>query len=104
MIQKFRSKALELAFAGNTSKLTPQVVPTVQKLLDALDGAQSLEDLTSLSGFHELQGDRQGTYSVTVTHNWRVTFRLSPETVTNPDTGEEEEIFNVTGVGFEDYH
>ena len=104
MIQKFRSKALKLAFAGNTSKLTPQVASSVQTILDTLDAAQSLEDLSALSGFHELKGDRKGTYSVTVTKNWRVTFGLSPEMVENPETGQEEEIFNVTDVGFENYH
>lgn len=29
--------------------------------------------------FHELKGDRAGTYSVTVSANWRLTFRFEGE-------------------------
>ena len=39
---------------------------------------------------HRLRGDRRGQYGVTVTGNWRITFRLRGNTVTDVD--------------FEDYH
>ena len=39
---------------------------------------------------HPLKGDRRGEYGVTVTGNWRITFRLRGNTVADVD--------------FEDYH
>ena len=30
-------------------------------------------------GFHELKGDRKGTYSITVTVNFRITFGFNDE-------------------------
>ena len=40
---------------------------------------------------HQLTGDRRGTWSLTVSRNWRLTFRVSPE-------GE------IENLDFEDYH
>jgi toxin HigB-1 len=40
--------------------------------------------------FHGLKGDRRGTFSVTVTGNWRVTFRWRGE--------------DAIDVDYEDYH
>ncbi|MFT4076845.1 MAG: type II toxin-antitoxin system RelE/ParE family toxin [Asticcacaulis sp.] len=41
--------------------------------------------------FHALTGDRKGTYAMTVTKNWRLTF-----TITDDDT--------ITDLDLEDYH
>jgi proteic killer suppression protein len=41
-------------------------------------------------GFHALKGDRRGEYAVTITRNWRITFRWRGEDAVNVD--------------FEDYH
>jgi proteic killer suppression protein len=40
--------------------------------------------------FHEQTGTRKGTYSVTVTGNWRITFKFEGE--------------DATDVNLEDYH
>ncbi len=42
-------------------------------------------------GFHPLTGDRKGTYAMTVTKNWRLTFSLADETT-------------VADLDLEDYH
>ena len=42
-------------------------------------------------GAHELTGDRAGTWSLTVTRNWRMTFRLD-------DSG------SIVDLDLEDYH
>jgi proteic killer suppression protein len=39
---------------------------------------------------HPLKGNRRGRYAITVTRNWRITFRLRGNTITDVD--------------FEDYH
>ncbi len=35
--------------------------------------------------FHRLAGDRNGTYSVTVTGNWRITYRFEGEDAIDVD-------------------
>ncbi len=85
MIKRFRSKALKLAFDGNTSKLIPNVAQRIVDVLDELNGATSLDDLRDLTGFHELKGDRAGEYAITITANWRLTFSpLSKHRPTKP--------------------
>ncbi|PQV64050.1 proteic killer suppression protein [Abditibacterium utsteinense] len=99
MIEKFRSKALKVAMAGDVSKLVPQVARRILGVLAVLDAAESLEDVQPLTGFHALQSDREGEFAVTITRNWRITF--TPISVKNEE-GETE--FHVTRVDYEDYH
>ena len=42
-------------------------------------------------GFHPLIGDRKGTYAMTVTKNWRLTFTLADDAT-------------ITDIDLEDYH
>ena len=60
-------------------------------MLDRLDTAAQPEDM-NIPGykFHRLTGDRKATYSVTVTGNWRITFRFDGE--------------DAVDVNLEDYH
>ncbi len=55
-------------------------------LLAALDTAQSVEDM-NIPGykFHPLKGHRKGIYAVTVSGNWRITFRFNGEDATDVD-------------------
>lgn len=57
-----------------------------------MEFADSLARIETVPGWklHPLKGSREGEYSVTVTANWRLTFRLEGQTVTD--------------VNFEDYH
>ena len=50
--------------------------------------AQDFEELSIPPnfGFHELTGDRKGTYAMTVTKNWRMTFtKVDDETIADLD-------------------
>ncbi len=48
----------------------------VEKILGALNVMTSPVELNIPGyGFHELKGDRKGTFSVTVSRNWRITFK-----------------------------
>jgi proteic killer suppression protein len=60
-------------------------------VLGALQRAQRPDDLR-LPGFglHPLKGKRRGEWSITVTRNWRVTFKFDGT--------------NVIDVNLEDYH
>lgn len=46
--------------------------------LVAIDGTDELH-VPPNWGAHELTGDRAGTWSLTVTKNWRMTFRVTGE-------------------------
>ena len=56
-----------------------------------LDAAEKVEDLNLLTlGTHPLKGNRKGEWGMTVTKNWRITFRF--------EAGDADE------VDLEDYH
>jgi proteic killer suppression protein len=62
---------------NDRSGIRPDLVDKAQKILSALEAADSPEDMAlPIFRFHPLTGDRRGTYSVTVKANWRVTFRF----------------------------
>ena len=49
----------------------------ITRMLDRLDGAKVPQEM-NLPGwdFHELKGRREGEYAVSVSGNWRITFRF----------------------------
>ncbi len=78
MITGFRHKGLRRFFErGDTSGIQAAHAAKLQRILGLLDVAAAPEDL-SLPGFrlHALKGDLKGHWSVTVSGNWRVTFRF----------------------------
>lgn len=81
MIRTFRHRGLERFFTkGDHRGILPKSEARIERLLDRLDAAAKPEDM-SIPGFrfHRLTGDRKGSYSVTVTGNWRITFRFEGE-------------------------
>jgi toxin HigB-1 len=77
---------------GNSA--TPDAVDKLRKMLAFLDDMEDPEELRALPSWkvHTLSGDRKGTWSLSVTANRRLTFRI--------DTGERE----IYDVNLEDYH
>lgn len=78
VIKRFKSKALRRFWLKNdASKIRPDMVEQVRLVLSALDAAKALSDIASRPslGFHPLKGKLQGTYSVWVNRNWRITFQ-----------------------------
>ena len=78
----------------DASGLAPAVVERVRNILTFLqemEDAQELRDIPSWKA-HQLTGNRKGTGSLTITHNWRITFRIDQI---------EREIFDLN---YEDYH
>ena len=81
---------LAVTFGDNLWKRRNQHSKTAV-VLDALDAATRPRDLDLPGfGFHALKGDRRGQYAVTITRNWRITFRWLGE--------------DAIEVDFEDYH
>lgn len=67
------------------------IKPRLIVILDALDIIEIAEEM-DISGlyFHRLKGERKGEFSVRVTGNWRITWRMQGQ--------------DVTDVNLEDYH
>ena len=78
VIRTFRHKGLEAFFTrDDPRKILADRVDRITRLLDRLDGAKMPQDMNLPGlGFHELQGRRKGEYAVSVSGNWRITFRL----------------------------
>jgi proteic killer suppression protein len=92
MIRTFKHKGLERFFTkGDHRGIPAQGAARVERMLDRLDASAKPEDM-SLPGFkfHALKGARAGGYAVTVTGNWRITFRFDGE--------------DAIDVNLEDYH
>lgn len=89
-IRGFTWKPLERLFENGFHKKIPtEQAAKLVELLDQLDAAKTKRDL-AIAGFHELKGDRKGTYAWKVSANWRLTFRF-----------ENGDAFDVN---YEDYH
>ena len=92
MIKSFRSKGLRLFFTDSDRRgIDSKHADRIQRHLDRLDVAVKPEDM-DLPGydFHRLKGDRKGTFAISVSGNWRITFAFA-----NGDASD---------VNLEDYH
>ena len=58
--------------------LNQDLVPRIRTVLFALEAAPDIETLTGPPGWriHQLKGDRAGDWSISVSGNWRLTFRI----------------------------
>ena len=65
------------------SGLQPAVVPKVRRILSFLQDMEREDELRTVPGWkaHQLTGDRKGTWSLMVTRNWRITFRIDQDEV-----------------------
>jgi proteic killer suppression protein len=93
-VRNFAHKGLEAFFCeGRQGSIRADFRGRVRLILTALNAATCTADLVGVKDFHELQGDRKGTYAMHVNRNWCVTFKFSEGTQGD-----------VTDVNFEDYH
>ena len=76
MIQTFKDKRLKALFEKGRSRGIPaNLLDRLLRRLDVIDAATIIADM-NLPGYrlHRLKGDRKGTWSITVSGNWRLTF------------------------------
>lgn len=84
MIKGFRHKGLAAFHRGGTAKgvsaFRGNQLVKLAAMLDRLDIAVKPEDM-NLAGwrFHALSGNRAGSYAVSISGNWRLTFRFDGE-------------------------
>jgi len=92
MIKSWKHKGLKRFFEkGSTAGIISDHTNRLELLLSALDDADTINDLSMPSfRLHPLVGNRKGTWSVTVSGNWRLTFEF--------DDGD------VYILNYEDYH
>jgi proteic killer suppression protein len=78
MIKSFRHKGLERFFTtGSKQGIRPEHAQRLKDILFRLNHAAKVEDMNFPGArLHELKGNRAGTWSVTVSGNWRVLFRF----------------------------
>ncbi|MEZ0329225.1 MAG: type II toxin-antitoxin system RelE/ParE family toxin [Dissulfuribacterales bacterium] len=92
MIRSFIHKGLEnFYYTGSKAGIQAKHADKLRRILTVLDSAMQPKDV-NLPGYrlHQLQGERQTMWSVTVQANWRVTFRFVEG--------------DVELVNYEDYH
>ena len=92
-VRSFAHKGLRRLYEDNSSKgVNAETVDKLRKILAFLDAMQHPEELRALPTWkaHILTGDRKGTWSLHVTRNRRMTFRI-----------EDDEIIDID---LEDYH
>ena len=78
MIKTFRHRGLrELYDQGRSSRVAPGHTPKLLRILTALDRSTGPEGI-DIPGFrlHPLKGRKRGHHAVSVSDNWRVTFRF----------------------------
>jgi proteic killer suppression protein len=79
-IEGIRHKALRrFAETGLPKGLPAGVVDRLRNMLAYIDAIGTEEELRVPPNFgaHKLTGDRKGEWSLTVTKNWRMTFRVN---------------------------
>lgn len=90
-ILAFRHKGLELFYTeGGTSGIQPEHAERLRLILGRLNVARVPKDM-NLPGLqvHQLKGDRRGTWAVSVSGNWRVTFVFAGQDVDRVDYEED---------------
>jgi proteic killer suppression protein len=74
-IANFRHKGLrELFETGLTRRIAAPFHRKAVLILDLLDNMESPADCAGAWKFHALKGDREGSYALSVSKNWRITF------------------------------
>ncbi len=93
-IRGFKSNALKRFFRKQDPRnLQRHRLAKIERILKHLDSGRPLRDLSMSRSYrlHELTGKDKGVWTVRVTGNWRITFRVD-------DAG------NAYDVDFVDYH
>jgi proteic killer suppression protein len=93
-IGSFAHKGLKRLYEDDdASRVDPASADKLRLILGFLEAMTDAEELRAPPKWaaHQLAGDRKGTWSLTVTRNWRLTFRIDGDGV-------------LQALDFEDYH
>lgn len=78
----------------DASGVQPAVADKLRRMLSFLQDMEHEDELRSVTSWkaHKLPGDRKGEWSLFVTRNWRLTFRIDQEEI------------EIIDLDYEDYH
>ncbi len=78
----------------DASGLQPVVIDKVRRMVSFLQDMEGIDELRIVPSWkaHQLTGDRKGTWSLFVTRNWRMTFRIDQDEI------------EIIDLDYEDYH
>ncbi len=94
-IRKVRHKGLRrLIEADDTSGIQTPFVEKIRRILSFLQDMERESELHNVPGWkaHQLTGDRKGVWSLFVSKNWRLTFRIDQVEI------------EIIDLDYEDYH
>ena len=74
--------------------MQPAVVEKVRRMVSFLQDMEREDELRTVPSWkaHQLTGDRKGVWSLLVTKNWRMTFRIDRQEI------------EIIDLDYEDYH
>ena len=87
-LRAIRHKGLKRLVEANDGKgIRPDLLNRVRNILAVLISAQDMSGVQGPPGWriHQLVGDRAGTWSVSASGNWRITFEIEAGEVVNLD-------------------
>lgn len=78
----------------DASGVQAAIAPKLRRMVSFLQDMEREEELRTVPGWraHKLTGDRKGTWSLSVTANWRLTFWVDSEEM------------EIVDLDYEDYH
>jgi len=95
IIRNVLHKGLKKLFQnGDSSKLDSVVVPKLIRMLAFLQDMENEQELYTIPHWkaHKLTGARKHTWSLFVTKNWRLTFKIDKQEI------------EIVDLDYEDYH
>lgn len=87
-LRAVRHKGLKRLVEANDGKgIRPDLMNRVRNILAVLISAQDMSGVQGPPGWriHQLVGDRAGTWSISASGNWRITFEIEAGEVVNLD-------------------
>lgn len=87
-IKNVQHRGLLRLLEGNDSReLRPDLVKRLRNILAVLLTATDMTEVSGPPGWriHHLKGGRTGTWSISVSGNWRLTFDLDEDVICNLD-------------------
>ena len=79
---------------NDTSGLQPAVIEKLRRIVTFLQDMEGEDEIRTVPSWkaHRLTGDRKGTWSLFVTKNWRLTFRIDHDEI------------EIVDLDYKDYH
>jgi proteic killer suppression protein len=88
IIRTVRNKGLKRFLEADDGRgIRPELASRVRNILAALISANAIDEVRGPPGWrnHQLSGDRGGTWSISASGNWRITFEVADDEIVNLD-------------------